>query len=49
MQKITHKFKVLRKQRSMILVNPVTIEKNLFALKKTFKAGCFREVVFVER
>ena len=27
MQKIPHKFKVLRKQHSMILINPVTIEK----------------------
>ena len=31
MQKITHKFKVLRKQYSMILVKPVTIENNLIA------------------
>ena len=31
MQKITHKVKVLRKQHSIILVNPVTIENNLFA------------------
>ena len=46
MQKITHKFKVLRKQHSIILVNPVTIENNLFALKKTLKTGCFREVAF---
>ena len=37
MQKITHKFKVLRKQHSMILLNPVTIENNLFALKKHWK------------
>ena len=27
MQKIPHKFKVLRKQHSMILINPVTTEK----------------------
>ena len=31
MQKITHKFKLLRKEHSMILVNPVTIENYLFA------------------
>ena len=31
MLKITHKFKVLRKQHSIILVNPVTIENDLFA------------------
>ena len=30
-QKITHKFKVLRKQHSIILVNPMKIENNLFA------------------
>ena len=31
MQKVTYKFKVLRKQHSIILVNAVTIETNLFA------------------
>ena len=46
MQKITHKFKVLRKQLSIILVNPVKIENDLF---ETLKTGCYREVAFVER
>ena len=31
MQKTTHKFEALRKQHSIILVNPVTDENNLFA------------------
>ena len=30
MQKITHRFKVLRKQHSIILVKPVTIENKHF-------------------
>ena len=47
MQKIPHKIKVLRKQHSMILVNPVTIENN--SSLQTLKTGCFREVAFVER
>ena len=47
MQKMPHKFKVLRKQHSMILVNPVTIEKN--SSLQTLKTSCFREVAFVER
>ena len=47
MQKIPHKFKVLRKQHSMILVNPVTIDNN--SSLPTLKTGCFREVAFVER
>ena len=46
MQKITHKFKVLRKQHSIILVNPVTMENNPL---QTLKTGCYREAAFVER
>ena len=45
MQKITHKYKVLKKQHSIIFVNPVTIENYPFADIQNWH----REVVFVER
>ena len=49
MQKIPHKFKVLRKQHSMILVNPVTIENHSSLQTSMIEPGCFKEVAFVER